>query len=176
MKDFEHVMLDIETLGTNPGELVLSIAAVPFDIETGETGQAFYERIDADSAMSIGLKMNFDTLKWWLSTDNNELLKLLSGTRDVRDVLHDLNDFMYWKDVQVWGNSARFDCGMLQDAYAKIGESVPWNFRNERCLRTLVSFAPEIREYTPFEGTRHDALDDCRYQIKYCVKTWNHLK
>ena len=29
----EHIMIDIETLGTKPGSIILSIAAVKFDID-----------------------------------------------------------------------------------------------------------------------------------------------
>lgn len=35
METFGHVMVDLETLGTESGSVILSIAAVPFDIGTG---------------------------------------------------------------------------------------------------------------------------------------------
>jgi hypothetical protein len=53
---------------------------------------------------------------------------------------------------------------------------IPWDFRKERCVRTLVSFAPEVKEAEPNTGVAHDALADCIFQINYCSKIFNKLK
>jgi hypothetical protein len=90
------------------------------------------------------------------------------------EALKEFSDFCN-KEYQIWGNSARFDCGILQNAYNKAGFSIPWDFRKERCVRTLVSFAPEIKDnYKPI-GTAHNAVDDCKFQIGYCSEIWRSL-
>ena len=77
----------------------------------------------------------------------------------------------------VWGNSARFDLGIIENAYNKcVKDKSLWNHRNERCLRTLSALYPEIKKSQPFDGVRHDALDDCIHQIKYACKTLAHIK
>ena len=57
----------------------------------------------------------------------------------------------------------------------KIGKDIPWDYRNERDVRTLVSFNPKFKKETPFNGIEHHGIDDCKHQIKYCVATYNSL-
>jgi hypothetical protein len=76
---------------------------------------------------------------------------------------------------KVWGNSARFDLGILEVAYTACKMVIPWQFWNERDVRTLVAFAPEIKANEPFLGDKHDPLHDCLHQIKYCHKTYKTL-
>lgn len=79
------------------------------------------------------------------------------------------------KNTKYGGNSARFDLGLLENAYDKAMLSIPWKFYQERCVRTLVSFNPEIKNNLEFTGTAHNALADCYHQIKYCNLTWISL-
>ena len=59
-----HLMLDIETFGTTPGCVVLSIGAVEFDLD-GIKGE-FHAHIDVDSSTALGLKVDARTEKRWL--------------------------------------------------------------------------------------------------------------
>jgi hypothetical protein len=43
-------------------------------------------------------------------------------------------------------------------------------------LRTLVYLAgTNVRNHIR-EGTHHDALEDCKHQVKYCVEALNRIK
>ena len=76
-------------------------------------------------------------------------------------------------DINIWGNSARFDIGKLEDAYVACSyHDNPWYFRSERDVRTLVAFAPDVKANIPFEGIEHSPIDDCKHQIKYCSAIW----
>lgn len=164
-----HIMVDLETLGTRSNSVIAVIGAVYFDIETGETGREFYRQIEIDSCLDFGLKMDLETIEWWFQ-QSNEAQKEVFNTEDrdhIFPVLQDFSEFVI-EDVILWGNSARFDCGLLEDAYHAADLPVPWKYWNERDVRTLVSLAPEIKENTIREGTHHNALDDCYHQIKYC--------
>jgi len=35
---------------------------------------------------------------------------------------------------------------MSKNAYNKAGIPIPWDFRKERCVRTLVSFNPSVKD------------------------------
>jgi len=176
---YTDVMIDLETLGNKSNSALLSIGAVEFNIEKGKTGREFYKIIDLQSCLDVGLKINASTFYWWLQQNQ--------GARDavcIKDKLKletVLHMFKGWfedciEDVQIWGNGARFDIGLLEDAYVACGyQEMPWKFRGERDVRTLVSFAPEIKENYPFAGTLHNPIDDCKHQIGYCVETWNKL-
>jgi len=104
-------------------------------------------------------------------------MELNKPADNIMVVLEKLRSFMaLLGDFQIWGNGARFDIGILEDAYKACGyETLPWNFRNERDVRTLVSFAPKIKEHYPAMGVEHHPIDDCKYQIGYCTAIWNKL-
>lgn len=172
---YDNLMLDIETMGNQSYSSILSIGALEFDIETGNTGNPFYMTIDLQSCLDLGLIVNAGTITWWMQ-QNEEARRELTQTDRV-DIVEALERFAEFCDENyyIWGNSARFDCGILQNAYDKLGMNIPWDFRKERCLRTLVAFDPLIKAGMKREGTAHNALDDCRFQIKYTCKTWDKL-
>lgn len=171
----KHLMLDIETMGTESFSSIISIGALEFDIETGKTGKEFYVNVDLQSCMDLGLIVNASTIMWWLNQSEQARKDLTERTAvPILQALSDFADFCN-KDYQIWGNSARFDCGILQNAYNKAGIPIPWDFRKERCVRTLMSFNPEIKNNYPIKGTAHNALADCYYQVGYCSEIWRLL-
>lgn len=179
MKKFEHCMVDIESLGNQSHSAIISIGAVEFDILTGATGKTFHLKIDLQSCMDAGLKLNADTILWWMKQSDEARSKLTNNTGfdapvKLKTVLESFSAFCN-KDYQIWGNSARFDLGILQNAYEAVNMPIPWDFRKERCLRTLISFAPEVKTSIPMTGTAHDAVDDCLHQIKQATAVWNKL-
>lgn len=171
-KNFNHVMIDIETLGQKPGCVILSIAAVRFNMKTGEVRKSFYCKVDPDSCVKKGLKIDIDTLKWW--TQFEIFPDAIGGTTPLYEALRGLRNYLEEDDL-VWSNGATFDLKILEAAYRAVGHQTPWKFSKERCVRTLASLVPEIKKAMPFEGTIHNPLDDCYHQIKYCSSTWNNL-
>ncbi len=175
-KKLGHLMLDLETLGNKSNSAILSIGAVEFDIETGETGREFYERIDLQSCLDKGLIVNSSTIYWWLEQNEKARKEVSKGGNNLEIVLRNLHLFMNTLgNFQIWGNGVRFDVGILEDAYFACKFDIPWSFRNERDVRTLVSFAPKIKEHYPFSGIEHNPISDCKYQISYCSAIWNKL-
>jgi len=175
-RKFKHLMLDIETMGNESYSAITSIGAVEFDIETGETGDEFYVVVGLQSCLDAGLIVNASTILWWMK-QNDQARADLTGTIGIslKDALLSFNLFCDSK-YQIWGNSARFDCGILQNAYNIVGIPIPWKYGSERCLRTLVAFNPKVKATTLNIGTAHNAIDDCKFQIKYCHETWISLK
>lgn len=170
-------MLDLETIGNKSHAALLSIGAVEFNINTGEIGKTFYERINLQSCIDAGLIVNGSTFYWWLQQSEEARKEVCKPSDNLHGVLEKLKSFLgCLGDFQIWGNGARFDIGILEDAYVADGyENMPWNFRNERDVRTLVSFAPKIKEHYPFQGIAHNPINDCKHQIRYCTAIWQHL-
>ena len=173
-----HVMLDLETMGNKSNTAIISIGAVEFNIDTGETGDEFYTRVDLQSCLDIGLKINASTVYWWLTQNEKARQEVAKGGENIKIALEAFNDWFkkLGDKVKIWGNGARFDIGILEDAYVACGyQKMPWHFRAEMDLRTLVAFAPEIKKETMnnFKGVEHDAVDDCKAQIEYASKIWN---
>jgi hypothetical protein len=178
-KNLGHLMLDLETMGNASNSAIVSIGAVEFDINTGETGREFYELVSLQSCLDKGLIINASTVYWWLEQNEAARKQICKPSDNLYNVLVKLKSFMACLgDFQIWGNSARFDIGILESAYRAFGHeslTLPWKFRDERDVRTLVSFAPSVKESLPFTGVQHSPIDDCKHQIKYCSEIWRKL-
>lgn len=176
--EFTDVMLDLETMGRGSNSAIVSIGAVEFNMETGETGREFYQVIDLQSCFDVGLKAEAPTIYFWLQ--QNQAARDAICVEEKYQLPHTLLLFNSWmqdcvEKINIWGNGARFDIGILEDAYQACGIENPWYFRSERDVRTLVAFAPEIKATMPFEGIYHHPIDDCKHQIKYCSAIWKKL-
>lgn len=161
----KDAVLDLETVGVNPGCVVLSIGA------TTLAGDEFYVAIQPASCIAAGLVINNDTLEWWNSLDNNLAFDAAwLGTTSLKDALYSFSN--YYKDLGVtaiWGNGAGFDMPILAAAYRAVGIPVPWAHTEERCYRTLRALYPHIAA-TDFAGIKHHALHDAKYEAAHLRK------
>jgi len=180
MTEFKHIMLDLETMGNRSNSVIVSIAAIPFNLETGEiSDHQFYERVDFQSCLDVGLNVQASTVLWWMKQNEAARKEICKPyATKIHDVLENLKIFLgcYGSNFEIWGNGARFDMGLLQDAYHACGyNNLPWKFRNERDVRTLVSLAPHIKEQTINVGVGHHPIHDCLNQIQYCHKIYEKI-
>jgi len=175
--EYTDVMLDLETMGNKSNTALVSIGAVEFNLETGETGREFYKVIDLQSCLDLGLKVNGSTIYWWLQQSEAARKRICEKNEHLSTVLGAFNVWMQdcVDKVKIWGNGARFDIGILEDAYVACQLKTPWYFRSEMDVRTLVAFAPYIKANYPMLGVEHDPIDDCKHQIGYCVEIWHQL-
>jgi len=166
----QNVMVDLETLGTVPGSVILSIGAVAFDeFEVAEEG--FYRAIRRDSCELAGLKVSAETLAWWEKQSLEARAVLLdTNATTLEGALRYFNEWLsqFPDTVSIWGNGANFDNPLLACAYDAVGITPYYKFWNERCYRTVKNQYPGIKlERT---GTYHNALDDARCQAEHLVK------
>lgn len=170
-----HIMIDIETMGNINNSAIVSLSAVKFDIKTGFKGEIFHRLVNLQSCLDIGLEVNGSTIMWWLDKSDEARNFLKGENYHIKEVLNDFSDFCT-VDHEIWGNSPRFDLGIIQNAYNKLKLPIPWDFRKERDVRTLVSFLPKIKENWLFSGVKHNSIDDCYNQIDYCSIIWNKIQ
>jgi hypothetical protein len=192
-----HVMLDIETLGQGSNVVITSVAAIQFDINTGQIGEKFHTYINIESCMDFDLKVEPSTLLWWLEQTDEARKGLIEGNKIGKSLDIALTDLKLFfnriadssikqfkaSDIIVWGRGPRFDMGILTNAYKKVGYLLPWNFRNEMCVRTMEWLRPLIKSKTPAvdigHGSTgrglHNATFDALYQISYVSAIWNAL-
>ena len=177
----KHVMVDLETLGVKSGCVIVSIGAVEFDFVNGATSKTFYERIDIQSCLDVGLFVQGETLVWWLQQPDAARLEICKDSKPLQEVLKLFGNFLRHvdndlKNIQIWGNGSSFDLGILATAYSVCTKPTPWMFWNERDVRTLVYLNPDVKKNTPSTGTLHNPVDDCLHQIKYCVVIVREIK
>jgi len=169
-----HVMIDLETLGTKPNSVFIALGACQFEPSTGELGHSIYQRIDWNSAMQSELVVDADTIKWWMRQSDAARLELIEEGDQLNCALDVFKDWLT-NNCKVWGNGATFDISILEHAYK---HNAPWKYWNVRDVRTVVDLAHGIVEKDDinFDGTAHNALDDATHQAKYVSAMWQALK
>lgn len=178
-----HLMIDLETMGTNTNAPIVVIGAVFFDPQTGEIGPVFYIVISLTDAMNTGAVPDGGTIEWWLKQSSEASAAILTDQVKLKDALSRfrefINEYSDEKLVQVWGNGATFDNAILRTSYERLNIPCPWRYYNDRDVRTIVELGKTIdfdaRTVIPFEGVRHNALDDARHQAKYVTATIQKL-
>lgn len=186
------VMLDLETLSLGNTPVILQVAAVAFKLETGDCLEEFNMPITPKSCLEAGLEISAETISWWLKQSSAAISKVilpsLSTENDLKTVLESFSRYINTlkaqyetKHVRVWGNGLLADNKWLESAYAKVGLPLPYNYSSNSDVRTLVDLGmrlggPNFKSDTPFEGERHDALADCKHQIKYCHAIYRNIQ
>lgn len=172
------ISIDLETLGTAPGSVILSLGAVAFDPATGVLDpNEFYAVINLEDSLEEGFKIDGRTLAWWLKQEGaaREVLSAAADPERSKSVSSILAKFFSWVyersngvdkgEIRIWGNGAAFDNVLLGDYYrAEPFLQRPWTYKGDMCLRTLRALRPDVK--VEFEGTTHNALDDARHQAK----------
>ena len=177
---WHHLMIDLETMGKNPDAPIISIGAIFFDPQTGEMGPEFSKTIDLETAGGV---IDRDTIKWWLKQSREAQSAILTDEIPLDDALLQLREFIDENSgeffVQVWGNGATFDNVILRRSYERQGIPCPCRYTNDRDVRTMVALGLvmdfDARTTIPFEGERHNALNDARYQAKYVSAIWQKM-
>lgn len=171
----KHVMLDLETMGTKPGCVIVSIGAVNFDLDTGKIGPKFYTSVSIDSCIGWGLLLEEPTVNWWKSQTSQAKAKWALNPTALSVALQDFSDFVQRNDItQVWGNSASFDCSILAACYNAVNKPLPWHYSQEKCYRTVKALFPG--NFIKKDAAKsHDPIYDCEYQISILCNIWNKI-
>ncbi|EFP9527554.1 3'-5' exoribonuclease [Shigella sonnei] len=179
------VVLDVETLGKGERAFLASIGAVARNVISGKELGTFYTRIDT-TIEQPGRERDAGTLQWWESV-------LASGNKAAYDEIFDaslprgtltraLESLAAFFDmisahckpgsyIQVMGNGPEFDNSIVTHAYESNSMQVPWKFRVNQSMRTIVWMGRLLLDidpkYTvPFHGVQHHALDDARHEAE----------
>ena len=196
-----NVMLDLETFGTKDFSVIISIGAVCFDpTKTGSDAivSEFHVTIDPADAQKRGLRLDADTVCWWLApeqasawhdwynTPHFQLDVALDGFSEfLRENLTyaetDTPDdgkrdtYELREQVTLWGNGPQFDCSLLRQAYQVCQRDAPWQHYGERCFRTMKNLPGARPLVVPHEGLQHNALVDARQQALWLCNILKHV-
>ena len=160
-------MLDIETLGTRPQSVVLTIGAVKFDpwAVDVDTDNGLYSRIDVDEQIEMGRHIHQDVIDWW-GKQAEDVREEALGDHDrtnLNDMLDQINRFVVGAD-NIWCQGPAFDIVILENLYRQLERPTPWQFWQIRDSRTLFGVHGDPRD----KGAKgaHNALIDCFYQAQ----------
>lgn len=184
--DYVHVMVDLETMGKKHNAPIVAIGAVVFDPATGSIGESYYKVVCLESSVNWGAVIDPSTVIWWLKQSsearsaivNDDAIPLQDALLQFREFVSD-NVAGGSKKAQVWGNGASFDNSILRSSYDCIAEDYPWEYWNDRDVRTMVELGQAIsfdpKTTIPFEGSRHNALADAIHQARYVSAIWQRI-
>ncbi|VTN33949.1 exodeoxyribonuclease VIII [Klebsiella pneumoniae] len=149
--DYVHVMVDLETMGKKYNAPIVAIGAVVFDPATGSIGESFYKVVCLESSVNWGAVIDPSTVIWWLKQSsearsaivNDDAIPLQDALLQFREFVSD-NVAGGSKKAQVWGNGASFDNSILRSSYDCIAEDYPWEYWNDRDVRTMVELGQAI--------------------------------
>jgi hypothetical protein len=160
------VMIDLETLATQPDSAILTIGAVkfdPFGLDLKEPKMdSFYVRVDLDSCDRLGLVTSDSTLEWWSQQDKDAQEEAFGteGRIDIKDAMDQLYKFC-WGAKRVWSHGSGFDVVICEHVFRKLQKGFPWNFWQVRDTRTIYDLGiPNERPAV----LKHHALQDAYSQ------------
>lgn len=178
IKEATDVMVDLETLGTQPYSPILSIGACAFRLdEAGPIVDVFYQAVDLESSLDLGMRPSGGTIKWWVQQDEAARARAFHDPEAVKLplALDAFTDWLNSRPLKMWGNSARFDLGLLEAAYKLCSKEVPWQFWDERCYRTVKSLPGAKKVNLLRFGIHHNALDDAISQAVHLRQLYTKL-
>ena len=170
-----NLMIDLETWGTTEQAVIRAAALVIFD-DYGEklVKRVIDARTSVDRQLECGRSIDADTVAWWskqkplswmieadelkqiVKTVSTEM-KLITAFRSIYEgaILTSTDEKVF-----VWSRG-RFDMQIISNLFAEQGQSeTPWRYWQERDVRTLDSFVPQVKSKTP-----HNPLEDCYAQV-----------
>lgn len=166
----KHVMVDIEALGSKPPAVILSIGAVVFDLSG--THEEFYYRVDVGSSLLYGFHVDPATVQWWNGQDDKAKAAAFycPGAAPIHGVLDAFSSFVN-KSTYLWAKGPDYDCVFIAAAYERLGMPVPWSFRNNRDVRTILALSGVRQEVN---ADAHNALADAKSQADAVLRA--HIK
>lgn len=170
------VMIDLETMGTRPDCVVLTIGAVKFDpVGDREPVDQLYYRLDIERQTALGRTIDDSTLAWW-SQQSEEVRNEAFSDADRTDldvVLDHLNRFVVGAK-NIWAHGAVFDITILENLMRQLGRPCPWNYWQVSDSRTLFKMLP--KDPRPADrGDLHNALADAYFQaqgVQHAMSLW----
>lgn len=175
------IMVDLETTDTDQQKAgIIQIAAVFFDLRTGETGPTFNRCLVLPTENTdYKFRWNINTLRWWTSDDNKRkiLADIMTESEDPKVVI---NDFVRWirlygrgKSLHFWSKPSHFDFTLLDKYFRFYGFENPfvyWKARDMRSYLLGLMYPEELPDLKLESADAHNALADVKFQIKELVR------
>lgn len=179
------IMIDLETMGNGSEASIIQIGAVAFNRHrktdgTTRVGGKFCVNVNLESNKKFHRDIDPSTIEFWMSQpkEAQDTLDLKKGL-DLDVALKSFHQFVSTefpgkeKHVPIWSH-ATFDFVILSNAYRATKLYMPYSHRQARDLRTITDVGWEpywLPNYSVARvGTHHNALDDCLFQVEYCVR------
>ena len=160
--------LDIETLSTAPNAAVIQIGmAVRSNVKLDSLIVSIPASWYHNNAHSFDISE--DTLRWWsIQSAQAQASLTINQVSKPQRALIKMLQFMHVNGFDdkstIWANAPTFDCTIMRHMFTAFEAPVPWNFWQERCVRTIKRELgeffgpPPVHEELTAHRADHDAL------------------
>lgn len=189
-----EMMIDLETMDTEPSSVVLSIGAViwetgqmpddgPLQWQVGEHCE-FMRTLDIQAQLDRGRTISERTMLWWMQQDKDAQAEAFASVRTpIHQVMQQFDDFaLRAKGLGVnafWASPSTFDFPIWEDLSKMAGVTEPWHYRQVRDVRTVVAEASysanSHKPIVPIVGKPHMPVTDCLWQIDLLTAARNKI-
>lgn len=167
------IMLDLETLSTEPNAVILTIGAIKFDPYTlSDSKEDFYLRINVDEQVALGRHISDSTIEWWGTQPKDVREEALSDANraTLEEFTSQLNKFLVGAG-DIWCQGPVFDITILESLYKQLQKPIPWHYWQIRDSRTLFGTHGDPR--VKGKSGLHNALEDCKSQANAVQQIFN---
>lgn len=188
-KERLDIMIDLETLGTSAGSIILSVAMKAFRLDGGEppTDFCYHQHISVLSSLMQHLRSDVATEDWWAKQPEDARRNIMEGQKgalEVGGVMRLIYEVlaMYNDQYQMylWGRGVGgFDLPILDFVMKKVvgdGYKTPWKYWSAVDVRSVVGFCEECGMDMEKRSTPHDAMADVEKQIVDVQTCWQYVK
>lgn len=177
MMQFTDVMIDIETLGSNPRAPIIQIGACGFNLNSGEVGAPFSVLVKPDFSYT---RPDEATLAFWLKQDDAARLHVAKCVEEGLRAEEAIGRMgIYYSDIgvpsNVWAMPPSFDIVILEHTASHFGLRMPWRYDATRDLRTLERLCGASRDDRTQATVKHDAGADAAAQASTTIKYFRRL-
>lgn len=186
------LMVDIETLGLEPGSVITDIGVALFDPKGDGVIRSAQWAIYVHDAQAQGLTIDWSTVEWWHRQESRTRDAIfdceLTQRSSLKQALSWLKEWVHgscwWADAppsgygipdRVWAKGPQFDHVLLEHAYRACGMMVPWQYKQPRDVRTLLDAAGNPHVRTPEGFVEHDPEWDCILQVLEVQRAFKEL-
>lgn len=163
-------MIDIETLGTMPNSVIMSVGGVKFDpFTSAEPFDGKHWKLDVDAQTSKGRLVDDNTLQWWAKQDSNIRDRAFGdeGRIAVEPFMKEINAWLTGCET-IWCQGPQFDMVILENFFDNFGHHKNWFYWQISDCRTLFKLMPRDPR-KDIQEDLHNALEDSRWQA-VCVQ------
>lgn len=167
-------MIDLETTGVEPNRnMLLQLACVPFDYETGRVGSKIFSQ-------NLGgvpwRHWDEDTRNWWAKQDPAVFEAVTTNPLPPEQVMRNFKGWVHstagaLHTPRMWAKPISFEFPFVASYFRDYDIDNPFHFRDAidlqsfiRGLRRNPAAAPFDKE-VPMVGDAHNAIDDVFHQI-----------
>lgn len=190
-----NVMVDIETTSSENNAGILSIAMVPFQLESGLFVIAPEDDMPRELSPFVvypslidqffnGAHFDQDTQNWWKDKPQDVKSDIIMGQngsllrsmQSVASFIHSIRnkhiDSGACDKIVFWSQGIDFDRRILENAFNRVGIEIPWKYYDWMDCRTVTALFNIEHDRSKIV---HSAYADCVNQINELVQATSQL-